>query len=140
MNVIGRNFDNAAANVEMPGYWSGDMGGELYVPDATPDMTDAELKTNYDALLYRISWWASEYSRSDSAEKANIDYMLSIWQEKKAVYESLMNKAAVTEPGTTPATTTNTGDATGEEKTNYLPFIIGGAAILFFYLKKRKKI
>lgn len=144
MTAIGKYFDNAAANVDTPGYWSGDMGGYLFVPEADETMTLQQLQENYANLLYRIDWWTNRLTWANSTERYNIEYMLSVWQAKKPGYDYLINAktaAANTGSNSTPTTDTTTTPTTEPaEGKNYLPWILGGVAVVGIYLYKKGKL
>ena len=135
--TIGTYFEHAAANWDVPGYYSGDMGATMYVPDASADMTDTELQSNYDDLLYRLDWWTSLYNSGvlNSTEKQNVSIVVAGYTDKKSGYDAefLRRQPTPTSDGGTSST------ATGSGQSNMMLWLAGGVGLYLFWKHRKKK-
>lgn len=137
------NFSNAVENFNTPGYWQGDIKMTMYVPDATEQMSLAELQNGVNEIQIRIDKWKALMAAPvywSSASRANVDFIISMYEDKKIGYQYLIEAKT---PQTTTTTTVDpvSGEVvTVEKKSNWGLALLGGAALIFFILKKNKKL
>lgn len=135
MSAIGKYFSALRDGWNTPGFWSGELGDYTYIPDASEGMSDTELQTNYDALMYRLSFFSS-YPAANSTEQNNLAVVVEGYTNKKYGYDAIIAKRQQVDTGGD----TNTGGDTPAPASNnkWLLFVALGVGAVWYLNRKRK--
>lgn len=143
MSAIGKYFESLAANWNTPNFWSSEMKATTYVPDASANMTDEELLTNYNEVLWRLDFWS--HGTYDSRSAKNVLIVINGYRQKLAGYQAIIDARqakqvvdnSTSNSGDTTGTNTNTGGEVQPKKNNTLLWLLLGGGLLW-YAHKRK--
>lgn len=140
------NYSTIGANFKTTAKYINDPVSEYYVPDAVPTMTISQLEENKQKLADQIETWNASYQGANKKSRLNLDKILAVQTAKLDAYNNLIaikgdqednNQGIVPiEPKPLPGET-EAQEMPTKGLSSYLPWILGGAAIIYFITRKK---